>query len=327
MGLTLDVFVNGARSAVLSERWRSLSIVDGIDYQADRATLVLSVTRSSAVRIPPLGVELRFAADGRDLGAPLRVSSVQGDNRAGSLTVEAAALHPRTTLRQPRTASWSGRSIAEIAGSIARRAGLVPAVSGSLGNIRPAGAIQSAESDIQFLRRLVSRLNGRVIPKKDRLTVLAAGADEAASGSALPALEVDLRAAGAWTRWRRSEAAIVDVVQTRYLKEDGATPEFLELGEGREGQRVVRREIPGVYASKQDAEAACSRVLGSARSGFDFIEIVVSLTPSARALYPIILSGVPDGFPTRLAIHQVRHKLGQRVATTTITARPSVFSG
>ena len=64
------------------------------------------------------------------------------------------------------------------------------------------------------------------------------------------------------------------------------------------------------------------RTLAAGASGFDYIEITTSLMPAARALYPVSLSGAPGGFPTRLTIHQVRHELGRRVASTTVTARP-----
>lgn len=322
MELTLDVLVGGSRSAELSGRWRALTVTDGIGYEADSAMLSLTAPAPLAIQIPPLGTELRFVVDGRNLGGPLYATAIHGDSRAGSVTVEASALHPRTAYRQPRDFSWSGKSIAEIAGEIAARAGFVAVVSAALGSVRPAGAIQSAETDEHFLGRLVDRLGGRVITKPNRLTVLAADETESASGRQLPAVEVNLRTAGAWTRWRRTEAAIVDIAQATHFLADGATKKFLELGEAPEGRRPKRRQLPGVYANESDAEAAIRRRLASGRSGFDYIEITTSLMPAARALYPISLSGVPEGFPTQLTIHQVRHELGRRVATTTITARP-----
>lgn len=320
--MTLDVHVDGTRSTVLPGRWRALTVIDGIDYNADSAALSLTVPPALEIEIPPLGAELRFAADGQNLGGPLYATAIHGDNRAGSVTVEAGALHPLTTLREPRTASWSGQSIAEIATAIAARAGLVPAISIALGSKVPAGAIQSAESDEQFLRRLVARLNGRVVHKDGRLAVLPADETKSASGAALLPVEIDLRASGAWVRWRRSETAIVDIVQATHLEADGATPARLTFGDLPQGRRPQRRKLPGVYASADDAEAAIRRALAAGRSGFDYIEITTSLMPAARALYPVALSGVPKGFPTRLTIHQVRHQLGRRVATTTVTARP-----
>ena len=153
--------------------------------------------------------------------------------------------------------------------------------------------------------------------------VLAVGEQESVSGSPLPPVEIDLRASGAWVRWRRSETAIVDVVQVTHLEADGVTPVYLSLGDEPLGRRTVRRELPCLYASRDDGEAAIRRTLAAGRSGFDYIEITnLPLMPTARALYPVTLSGVPQGFPTQLTIHQVRHELGRRVATTTMTARP-----
>lgn len=102
---------------------------------------------------------------------------------------------------------------------------------------------------------------------------------------------------------------------------DGTTPAFLTLGNIPQGRRAQRRRLPGLYASGDDAGAAIRRTLASGRSGLDYLEVKTSLMPASRALYPVSLSGVPEGFPTRLTIHQVRHELGRRVATTTVTVR------
>ena len=322
MGLSLDITVDGARSAVLSGNWSSLSVVDGINYELDSATLAIAAPSPLEIEIPPLGAELRFAVDGKHLGGPLRATAIGGDNRAGSVTVESAALDPRSTLRERRTASWSGKSVREIAAEIADRAGLVPAISASLGAMVPAGAIQSDENDEQFLNRLVARLNGRANYKNGRLTVLPADKTESASGAALPALAIDLRADGVWARWRRTAAATVDIVQALYLDDDGATKAYLTLGDAPAGRRPVRRKLHGLYGSRSDAEAAIRRHLVAGRSGIDRIEIETGLTPAARALYPVELSGAPAGFPTRLTIHEARHDLGRRVAATTVVARP-----
>ena len=245
--MSLDIQVDGVSAAELRGRWRALTVVDGIDYQADSATLSLVVPAALEIELPPLGAELRFAVDDDDLGGPLHATAIHGDNRTGSVAIEAGALHPLTTLREPRKASWSGQSIAQIATAIAERAGLVPAISATLGSKVPAGAIQSDESDEQFLRRLVARWSGRVVHKNGRLAVLPADETKSASGVPLPPVEINLRTTGAWVRWRRSETAIVDIVQATHLEADGATPTFLTLGELPQGRRPQRRKLPGRF--------------------------------------------------------------------------------
>ena len=66
-----------------------------------------------------------------------------------------------------------------------------------------AARLQTAESDHQFLRRLVTRLGGRLVVQDGPLIITAAGESVAASGAALPPLTVDLTATGAWVRWRQ----------------------------------------------------------------------------------------------------------------------------
>lgn len=323
MGLSLDVTVRGVAAGALSEGWQSLAVSDGIGYEVDHATLTLSVPRSADVAVPPLGVPIAFAvrrdaAAPQALGSPLRVTSLSGDTRTGTVTVEAAALPPETPLREQRDRSWSGQTLRQIVDAIAARAGLVPSVSDTIASTMPASTLQSAESDQQFLRRLIGPLGGRMVVKDGRLIVLAAGERRAIrSGAALPSVEVDATESGAWIRWRRSDRHTEGTVIARYFGADGATIQRMSHGD-----TPPRRLLPDVYGSIQEATRAAARFKRMAGSTRDWIEIQTALTPAARALHPLVVTGAPSGFSGDLTIHQVRHAVGREVATTTITARP-----
>ena len=232
------------------------------------------------------------------------------------MTVDAEAIAPHSTLREQRDASWSGQSIGQIAAAIAERAGLVPAVSGGLAGIVPEGAMQAAESDRQFLGRLIDRLDGRLMVKDGRLLVLAAGERRSASGAALPALAIDLDD-GSWVRWRRSDPGVRGSVSVRHYGEDGATIETAVVGSG-----IPKRRLPSVFAARGPALAAAERKLLEGEASRDWIEIDGGLRPEARALYPLTLAGAPVGFSEQLTVMEVRHTVGQKVAQTVIRARP-----
>ena len=319
MGVSLDVTVRGVASAALSERWQSLAVSDGIGHETDSATLTLSVPRAADVDVPPLGVPIAFAVR-REAAAPqmlaaLHVSSVSGDTRAGTVTIEAAALPPETLLREQRARSWSGQTLRQIVDAIAARAGLVADVSDALAETLPVSTLQNAESDQQFLNRLIGPLDGRVVVKGGCLLVLAAGARRAIrSGASLPPIEVG---SGAWVRWRRSDRQTEGTVTARYYGPDGATIQRL-----RHGDAPPRRLLPDVYGSVQEATLAAARFRRLAGATRDWIEIQTALTPAARALYPLVVADAPPGFSGDLTIYQVRHAVGRDVSTTTITARP-----
>ena len=320
----MNVFIAGSRSEVLSSRMRSLSVSDGIGHETDSAVLVVSAGRREAlgVALPPLGAEISFsvARDGRQavpLGDRLKTSGITGSTRDGTITIEASAIEPRSALNAQRGASYSGRSIGEITAIVAERAGLAPAVSAELAGIVPEGAIQAAESDRQFLFRLVGRFNGRWVVKDGRLVVLAAGETlSAKTGASLPALSVDLTEDGSWVRWRRADSEVRGSVSALVYGPDGSTLLTVTAGSG-----TPRRRLSGAWRSPDDALRAANRALLQARSSRDWIEIERELTPEARALYPLTASGLPEGFSGGLIIQQVRHIVGSQVARTVIQAR------
>ena len=321
----MNVNIDGARSEVLSSRLRSLSVVDGVGHETDSAVLTISVGRREArtVEVPRLGTGISFSVerDGRQsasLGGALKTSGIAGSTRDGTLTIEASAIDPRSPLNEPRDASYSGRSIGAIVTTIAERAGLTAAVSTQLSDVVPEGAIQAAESDRQFLFRLVSRFSGRWMVKDGRLVVLAAGEKlSAKTGAALPALSVDLAEDGSWVRWRRADSEVRGSVSAQVYGPDGSTLITVTAGSG-----TPRRRLPGVWRSPDDALRAANRALLQARSSRDWIEIERALTPEARALYPLDAPHAPEGFAGDLTIHEVRHTIGQQVARTVIQARP-----
>ena len=248
----------------------------------------------------------------------MKTSGIGGGTREGTITVEASAVDPKSPLNEQRSASYAGRSIGEIAGVIAERAGLVPVVSGGLAGVIPDGALQEAESDKQFLRRLVRDRGGRFIVKDGRAVVLATGEKySAGTGGALPALSVDLAEDGAWVRWRRADSEVRGSVSVQTFAADGSTIVTKTVGSG-----IPRRRLQGLYRNPGDALRAAEARLLQAQSSRDWIEIERRLTPQARALYPLEAVGAPEGFSGELIIQEVRHMVGQQVARTVIRARP-----
>ena len=220
-------------------------MTDGVGYESDRAVLVVTVVRPKVIEVPRLGSEISFVVKrdggvGEELGGALRTSSISGDSRDGSITVEAGAVKPGGVLREQRTTSWTGKALGEIVGAIAERSGLVPAVSAALVDIVPMGPIQEGESDRQFLGRLLDRENAKMNIKDGRLIALAEGEKGASvSGATLPVTVVDLRGE-AWVRWRRADSAVKGTVVARYIAEDGATVAMVKAGRG-----FVQRPLGG----------------------------------------------------------------------------------
>ena len=191
----------------------------------------ISLPRSSAV--------LRFVVDGADLGA-FTAREVSGSSRDGHIAIECTAVDPEAAARRPRDRQWETQALGSIVRTIAGDAGLTPVVNNKIGGLEVTARPQLAVSDLAFLQRLVESRGGRLILQEDRL-VVTLGDQPVAALPALPALQVDLRAEGAWVDWRRGWSSVQQRVVAAYLLEDGVTLEIVEAGSGNTGTAPPQR--------------------------------------------------------------------------------------
>ena len=180
MGLTLQIQVDGRPVPQLTARWQRLEVLHRIGDAHDTATLTLAAA-GTALPLPPAGAQLVFQVtqEGErplDLGGRFALRGLAGDTASGTVTLEAAAVDPASTLRESRDVSWRGQALASIAQAIAARADLDAAVAPSMGRRILAARVQTAESDHQFLRRLVTRLGGRLVIQDGHLIITASQA-------------------------------------------------------------------------------------------------------------------------------------------------------
>ena len=332
MGLTLQIRVDGRPAPQLAARWQRLEVRHRLGDAHDAATLTLAAA-GTPLPLPDLGATLVFqitpeGSGASDLGGRFALRGLAGDTQAGTVTLEAAAVGPESTLREPRDVSWRGQSLALIAQAIAGRADLDAAVAPSMGRRILAARLQTAESDHQFLRRLVTRLGGRLVVQDGHLIITAAGESVAASGAALPPLTVDLTATGAWVRWRQRSSTTLSQAGAAYVGDDGVSRGAVTAGEA--GGEAPARQLPTTYPSREEAAGAASQALADGETASAELTLTLPLTPDAHVLHPVVFTAVPDALrpvlaalPGRWTLHQIRHQLTSRAAaTTTITCRP-----
>ena len=316
MVVTLDVDVDGSRSAVLSTRWKSLAITLTDDDTEDAATLTLSA--GVDLELPPRSAPLRFAVDGIDIGS-FEAARVRGDTRAGTVVIEAAAVSPDSELRVQRDGSWEAQKVGDVIAVIADRAGLAPVIDPAVGGLPTAAAVQVGESDLAFARRLVAEAGGRLLVQDDRLIVTRG--DRARDN--LPVLEVDLRDHGTWVDWSRGWRRTLGSVRASYLLEDGSTTAFVDVGGGEGSSRP--RVLPTVYPSRDVAASAAAAFLAGAETSRDSVALGGRFLPAANVLQPLRIVGgedrIPGGLPP-LVVRRLQHSLGRNAATTTIAATP-----
>ena len=322
MAIRLTVSVNGSPSADLSTGWRRLRITVSLADVEDTAELTLSRI-AGRIQLPPRSATLSFVADGAHLGR-FEVAHVAGDTRAGTLTIHCGSVNAESNLRQPRDRSWPGGPFRGIIETIAADAGLVPAVEPAMGRRILAPRVQVGESDLQFARRTVRNLGGRLLIQEGRLI---ATTGDLVQVSPLPPLRVDLRADGSWAAWRRTWRSRLGTVRARYLADDGVTVETVEAGDA---DYPTVRSLPTTFPSRDAAAAAAAAWLAHSDTSQDFLDINGPFAPAAQVLQPIKIVGGADRLPGGfggLVVHQVKHDLGAEAATTTVTVAPQTSRG
>lgn len=321
MGLTLEVRANGDRAPALEHAWQALSVQLGVGYQADSARVTLGVP-GGIVDLPPRA-RLQFhvrrpgAAAAEAVGNLFYSSGVRGSSQHGSVVITAAAIDPDNALTRPRTEHWAGGPLSALAEAVAERAGLTAVIDPALGRRILAPRPQIGASDQAFLGGLVDRLGGRLLIQEDRLIVADAAAPQTASGASLSPVTVDLTA-GAWIEWSRKDTHVTARAEAVFAGMDGVT--VGQIGAGA-GDAVDR--LPGTFDSAAQAAAAAARTVQDALADQDSLDVTTGLRLDAMPMAQLVVrGGLPSGFHAGLSIEAVRHEIGRRAATTTITARP-----
>lgn len=310
----LRIAVDGAASEVLTRAWSALTIRLAVGHEQDSASLTLAA--AGGIKLPRKSASLRFTAGSADLG-DFAADEVSGGSKGGLVTIDCAALDPVAAIRRPRDREWTEQTLGSVARRIAGDAGLQPAIAGTIAGVAVSAQPQIATSDMAFLRQLVAANGGRLLVQEGRLIITTGDAAPAA----VPALQVDLLADGAWVEWRRGWSETQQRVEAAYLQDDGATIEVVSAGSG----ATVRR-LPAIHPSRDQALAAARAELAAADTSRDYLEISTSLLPAAQVLQPLDLAGaaerLPVGFPA-VVVHSVQHTIGRGASNTRITARPS----
>lgn len=319
MELKLEIRVGGERAPALERVWQALSVQLGTGYESDTARLTLSVP--GGVVDLPRRARMQFhvwrTGSAEVVGHLFHSSGVRGSSRDGTVIISASAIDPASAINRTRTTNWDGGPLSSFVAAIAERAGLAAVIDPALGRRVLAPRAQIGISDQMFLGGLVERLGGRLVIQEDHLIVAAAAEPQTASGAILSPVTVDLAASGAWIDWSRHDTGVVGRAEAAYVGSDGVTVGVIGAGAG-----DAVDQLPGTFDSPALASAAMARVVQDARAGQDSLDITTGLRLDAIPLAQLVVRGaLPAGFSNDLSIEAVRHEIGRRAATTTITAR------
>ncbi len=176
------------------ERLVRLEVVDNEADKADTFSAELDDGPGGALAIPRRGalaqVWMGYEGGGiRYMGA-FTIDEVEVTCLPYTMRIAGKSASMRAGLKQPKERHWDGKTVREITEKIAGENGLQAKVDSEIGSHKYAWLGQQDESDLHFLRRIVSRLGGIVVVKDEKLIVARRGAGQTAGGREMTALVI-----------------------------------------------------------------------------------------------------------------------------------------
>ncbi len=194
-GFTPVILVSGATSLFYS-RLIKATLRDEEGQTSDTLTLELD-DRGNAIPVPKKGTRLQVQLGYREAGLAdkgmfevhgTEIKGAAGEGEVVIVQAKGTSLSASRRLKETGSETFEeGRTLKEIAETIAGRNGLTVRIDGTLGGVSYSdGEYRHQQSDLDFLARLVERANGILKISGDILAIAERGSGRNAAGKALP---------------------------------------------------------------------------------------------------------------------------------------------
>jgi len=310
-------------TAAIRERLLELAIVDEAGIESDELRLTLDDRRGedgAIAQLPGIGARLEVALGYEETGiipmGVFLVDEIELSSPPATLVVAARAAELSGPLRSPKTRSFDGLTLGELARRIAAEHGMQARIDAALDGVALGHIDQTAESDIALLTRLAALYDAIVKPAGGLLVVARRAAGQSASGQAMPVIELKARDLIEW-RYRHSARRPAGSGKP----EDGSsTPAKggvkaywwdFEAGQRQEVTmgRPPYAELKHVHVSREKALAAAQAALrtGARQQG----ELSLTMPGDARLVAQCRLSiALRPGIPTDWIVSRAEHRFG-----------------
>lgn len=250
-------------TAVVSQRFSSMSITDAVGFESDTLELVLS--DNPPVELPPTGAELTVSLgyDGAFVNMGVFVvDEVEPSGWPAILTIRGRASpqieskQGKVSLLTQKTRSWeAGTTLGAIVKKIADEHGLESKVSDELVKLTIPHVDQSDESDLSFLMRISRRYDAICKPAGGKLLFVKRGE------SGLPELMITAEQCSSYSMTRSTRESPGTVI-TYWHNKGAAKKNEVKVGDG----EPVRR-LRHSYADEATAKSAAQAELDARKRG------------------------------------------------------------
>lgn len=303
-------------TAVISDRFISLSITDESGTESDQIDIVLADhDPSRPIAIPPTGAELEvyLGYDGslQRMGLFV-VDEIELSGWPGTMTIRGKAApyteskDGKSDLLTQKSRSWpKGTKVGDLVAKIAKEHGLTPAVASSLAKISLAHMDQTDESDISFLTRIAKRYDAICKPADSKLLFAKRGEMKAVGGEELPTITVSAQDCSRFCMtWAKREEA--GTVIAYWHAKRTAKKNEVKVGSG----EPVRR-LRHWYQDAESAKEAAQAELDKRIRGEHKLTLTMPGDPFLCAESPLVASGFRQGVDGEWLTTRVTHSLSK----------------
>ena len=292
--LTPLVQITADGAAFAMDRVLSVEITDEAGFESDEAIITLDDCEPQIAR-PREGAVLSIQIGFRETGMAAFGSYIFEElERTGwprRAVLYAKAADHATSLKEPKSRQWEGKTVSDIVQTIAGEHGLRAEVDVKLGAIAIPYLSQTEESDQNLLSRLARRIGAIITPKDQRLIVTRRHSGKTVSGQTLPTLSITrpmLIADQAYSirlkpRARHSE------VKARWRDREAGLTKMFTLQTGQKGPSKTLREV---FTNEDEAKRAAEAEKREMVAGEGELELLIVGNPRARAEAPVSIWGV-----------------------------------
>lgn len=303
-------------TAVIQDRFVSLSLVDETGENSDKLEIVLSDSDTDKpIKIPPRGAELALSLgyDGKMTKKGIFVcDDVSGRGWPAQLVITAHAApwdetpKGKVDFQSHKTRSWKvGTTIGAMVQKMANEHGMTAVISPSLAAVVLPHFDQSEESDMNLLLRIAKKYDAIAKPAGGKLIFTKRGDATTASGAALPRIAVDAADVTAF-EWSISTRDSAGTVVAYYHAKRAAKRHEVTAGTGEPVKRIKQ------YFATADMALAAAKAELARRARGEY-KITLNMPGDPRMTAECLLD--VTGFRTELngewLVKRVEHALGK----------------
>lgn len=309
-------------TATLSDRLISLELTDKKGTESDDLTIELDDPDGDLV-LPPtkarLSVSLGWAGQGLVDKGLFKVDEIDYTWPPNRLTIRAKGTPVSESLGERKERSWHGKTLGQIATTIAAEHELKPMISTMLDGTPIAHIDQTNESDINFLTRLAKLHDAICTVKSERLLLTPVAACTSVTGTPIPEQTIQLSDHDSGT-YHSDDRSLYTGVRA-YWHDAGASRRKSVLA----GVKGHEKSLRATFPNKAEAEKAAKAELQRIKRGTGTLTLNLDKgRPTLMPETPMRVKGIKKEIAAqRWIIKEIKHSVNGSGYTNSIQAEQS----